>query len=283
MIPRFPSEPILSSSGCGWQDIQLERHRLRLEGEGIGTTCGFQICLNAGSPAPVTWRVNGGCLTNLVGRNQLSIATHGQLRDVSWTSTMDLVLVALSARLMMDLSIQTGSGKALELTELRAFDDPQLSILIRLLHTDADAGSPAGVLYGEQLGNAIAVYLVHRFAISKPKLRRYRSALPGPVLRRVLDLIEAKLETPLSLQHLADEARISRFHFTRLFRNSVGQSPAHFLAERRVERVKGLLASSEKTLPDIAVATGFSSHSHMGAVFRTLTGMTPAKYRQQVE
>ena len=196
---------------------------------------------------------------------------------------MDLVLIALSARLMMDLSIQTGSGKALELTELRAFDDPHLSTLIRLLHADVATGSPAGPMYGEQIGDTIAVYLVHRFAVAKPKLKRHRSALPGPVLRRVQDLIEARLETPLSVEDLAQEARISRFHFTRLFRNSVGQSPAHFLAERRVERVKGLLASSEKTLPDIAVVTGFSSHSHMGAVFRTLTGTTPAKYRQQVK
>ena len=282
-VPRFPAKPAVSSCPRRWQDVQLERHRVRLDGEGIGTTCGYQICLNAGSPAPVTWKVNGECFTKVVGRNQLSIATDGHLRDVSWTSTMDVVLVALSARLMMDFSIQAGNGKALELIELRAFDDPQLSTLIRLLHADAASGSPAGRLYGEQLGNAVAVYLIDRFATSKPNLKQYRSALPGPVLGRVLDLIEAELERPLSLQDLADEAGISRFHFARLFRNSIGKSPARYLSERRVNRVKALLELPEKTLTQIAIEAGFSSHSHMGGVFRTLTGTTPAKYRQRVK
>ncbi len=282
-VPRFPAKPAVSSCPRRWQDIRLERHRLRLDGEGIGTTCGYQICLNAGSPAPVTWKVNGECFTKVVGRNQLSIATDGHLRDVSWTSTMDVVLVALSTKLMMDFSIQAGNGKALELRELRAFDDPQLSTLIRLLHADAASGSPSGGLYGEQLGNAVAVYLVHRFATSRPKLKQCRNALPGPVLRRVLDLIEAELRTPLSLQTLAGEAGISRFYFARLFRNSIGKSPARYLSERRVNRVKGLLELPDKTLTQIAIETGFRTHSHMSSVFRTLTGTTPANYRQRVK
>jgi AraC family transcriptional regulator len=43
-----------------------------------------------------------------------------------------------------------------------------MSVLLALT-TDLDAGSPAGRLYGESLANALAVYLLSRYAVQAPR------------------------------------------------------------------------------------------------------------------
>jgi AraC family transcriptional regulator len=50
---------------------------------------------------------------------------------------------------------------------------------------------------------------------------------------------------------------------------------------RRVEWARALRAGTERSIADIALATGFSSQAHLTTAFRHLTGTTPAAYRRE--
>ena len=52
----------------------------------------------------------------------------------------------------------------------------------------------------------------------------------------VLEYVEEHLADRISLDHLADVAGCSRFHFGRLFKASTGQSPMAWVGQRRIER-----------------------------------------------
>ena len=54
--------------------------------------------------------------------------------------------------------------------------------------------------------------------------------------RRCLELIRARLSEDISLDELAAEARLSPFHFARMFKQSVGVPPRVYLTRLRVER-----------------------------------------------
>jgi AraC-like DNA-binding protein len=107
------------------------------------------------------------------------------------------------------------------------------------------------------------------------------SRLVGRSLARVLDVIDDRLPDDLSLAELAAVADLSPMHFARQFRRAVGLSPHQYVLCRRIGRAQALLGLTRHRLADIALAVGFSSQSHMTAVFARSLGITPLRYREQ--
>ena len=109
-----------------------------------------------------------------------------------------------------------------------------------------------------------------------------RAFRPSPNVRsieRATEYIESHLGEELSLAVISSVAAMSPYHFSRTFKASQGQSLSNYIAERRIERVKELMVTTELPLVEISYAAGFSSQSRMSTVFRAIVGTTPAKYR----
>ncbi len=98
-------------------------------------------------------------------------------------------------------------------------------------------------------------------------------------LGRVLDYIDANLGQDLTLAELANVACLSRYHFSRSFKEAYGVGPQRYTVMRRVERAKALLRRGDDTLVSIAIAVGFADQSHFTAAFRRETGTTPGRFR----
>ena len=97
-------------------------------------------------------------------------------------------------------------------------------------------------------------------------------------IRRVCDLIEDELGEDLALDVLAAEARMSSWHFLRVFRRETGATPHLYVLQRRLARARRLLEAGEAPA-DVAAATGFSDQSHLTNRFRRTYGVTPAVFR----
>lgn len=81
---------------------------------------------------------------------------------------------------------------------------------------------------------------------------------------------------------VGDIARVSGVHsatVARGFREHLRCSPGEYLRRVRIEQAQRELASTAKPIAEIALAAGFYDQSHFTAVFRRLTGVTPAVYR----
>jgi AraC family transcriptional regulator len=91
--------------------------------------------------------------------------------------------------------------------------------------------------------------------------------------------MDAYLAAPFDLDELADLCGMSRFHFSRAFHNTMGQSPSRWFIRRRVERAKDLLRDTDKQIIEVAAAIGYDSPSHFAKVFRVETGLSPKRYR----
>ncbi len=97
--------------------------------------------------------------------------------------------------------------------------------------------------------------------------------------RRLVDYIQDHLDQRIVLAELAAIAGMTVHRLLAGFRDSFGTSPAQYILDRRVERACRLLASPHQGIADVALATGFSSHSHFTAAFRRRTGLTPQQFR----
>jgi len=98
-------------------------------------------------------------------------------------------------------------------------------------------------------------------------------------LRLVDELIEARLETKVTVQQIADALGLSAGFFSRAFRSAVGKSPHDHIIDCRISRARALLANAALDLGAIALASGFASHAHMTATFRKRLGVTPGELR----
>ena len=98
-------------------------------------------------------------------------------------------------------------------------------------------------------------------------------------LRQVQACITARCVESLSLDELAREAGMSRYHFVRAFSRVVGMTPHAWQLDQRIVRARGLLEQG-MSLADAALQLGFSDQSHFQRAFKQRVAATPGEYRQ---
>ncbi len=100
--------------------------------------------------------------------------------------------------------------------------------------------------------------------------------------QRCLELMRARLSEDISLDDMAAEARLSPFHFARMFKQSLGVPPRVYLTRLRMERACELLAKTDLPVTKIAFEVGYSSNQVLARVFLKHRRMSPSEYRRAV-
>ncbi len=112
------------------------------------------------------------------------------------------------------------------------------------------------------------------------------SGTPAPAersgVRQALAFVREHFTEPITLSQVAREARLSKFHFCRLFQRRVGMSFREYLCGLRLERAQVLLADRDLTVTEVAYAIGFNDLSHFDKVFNRIVGMSPTEYRRSI-
>ena len=99
-------------------------------------------------------------------------------------------------------------------------------------------------------------------------------------IRRSLDYIEEHLSSGLAIEDIATHISLSRGHFSRAFKRSLGSSPQTYIAVRRIERAKLTMIATSGRLADVALVCGFADQSHLTKQFRRIVGMSPGRWRR---
>lgn len=138
-------------------------------------------------------------------------------------------------------------------------------------------------LYGRDLARGVANQFHHarmRGASEDQQGGRtaQMDALPQ-ALQTVIRLMQANIETPLSIDRLARMAKISERQLERNFHNFLGQPPTRHYLMIRIERAREMLLYTEQPVIDIAVATGFASTSHLSRWVKNIYGISPTRLR----
>jgi AraC family transcriptional regulator len=94
-------------------------------------------------------------------------------------------------------------------------------------------------------------------------------------------LVLNDLTADIPVAELANRCGLSRSHFARAFKASMGVPPHRWLMRHRIERCQELLASSNESIAEIALHCGFADQSHLTRVFHAVTGLSPAAWRRQ--
>jgi AraC family transcriptional regulator len=203
----------------------------------------------------------------------------GTVDEVNWVGPTLRVAVAIHPRLLTGALEETAHEADVELREYWDLVDPHISALVSEMNADLGECSPAGTIYGEALANALAVYLVKRYAVRRITPAFYKGGLSPYRLKLVLDYIADRLESDISLSDLATIAGMSPHYFSELFKQSTGRPPHSYVLLQKIERAKQLLRDPKRSIIEAGLDVGFQNPSHFARMFRKLEGTTPSRFR----
>jgi AraC family transcriptional regulator len=167
---------------------------------------------------------------------------------------------------------------------------PEIEFTPRLFFSDSDiwetalklkaqVENPGSSAYAEALGSVL-VHELARLERNGSEAPNFRGGLAGWQQKKIADFIEEHLDEEISLQHLAEIAQLSRYHFARAFKHSFGLPPHRYHMSRRMERAKSLLQEHDRSVTEVGLMLGFAETSSFTTSFRRTVGVTPSDFRR---
>lgn len=99
-------------------------------------------------------------------------------------------------------------------------------------------------------------------------------------LSRAMELLRASFREEITLERIAHDVGVHPIHLSRVFRKKYHCTMGEYVNRLRVQFVCAAMSRGWPALNELALEAGFADQSHMGRVFRSLVGESPARFRQ---
>jgi transcriptional regulator GlxA family with amidase domain len=177
-----------------------------------------------------------------------------------------------------------------------AADFPDIELRNNLYVIDRDRYSCSGAtatldmflhIVSEDHGPGLAIEIAEELQVDRirslvdEQTRAHRVAVlhRSEKLAAAIAAMEGNLEAPLTVDALAGSAGLTRRQLHRLFRHHTNMSPTEYYRDLRLRHARLMLLNTTAPIVEIAVATGFSTHSHFTKCYRERFGLSPRRDR----
>ncbi|MEQ1564940.1 MAG: AraC family transcriptional regulator [Myxococcota bacterium] len=114
-------------------------------------------------------------------------------------------------------------------------------------------------------------------------MKRETQSFYEAAVRRAVEQVARSLDRSVDLEALARSAALSTFHFHRVFRGLVGETPLELHRRLRLERAAEWLYRSDPGILEVALDAGYDSHEAFTRAFRAAYGVAPSTFRARPE
>jgi len=108
--------------------------------------------------------------------------------------------------------------------------------------------------------------------------RGWLRAIFDPQIGIALNAIHNSVNTPWTVESLAEAAGMSRSAFAAHFKEVLGQTPLEYVTEWRMQKATQLLQQRDKKLIDVARSVGYESDAAFSKAFKRVVGANPSDY-----
>jgi AraC family transcriptional regulator len=241
----------------------------------------LSVVVHESEPFTLEWTQPGsdGLTGRTVEPDMLHINPGDRPFRQRWTNRPKLTGLALD-RSLVDRVGQESFGRTSDAIETAvAASDMRLLAIMQAVREELASGAAHDGAFAEHLGIMTAALLFRHYTDAQMEQRIVRGGLGKYRLNKVLEYIEAGMETRLNVGTLADVVSLGLQHFSAAFLASTGLPPHRFILNRRIERAKLLLLTTDMSIAEVSLAVGFSSQSHFAQRFREAAGVTPLRFR----
>ncbi len=100
---------------------------------------------------------------------------------------------------------------------------------------------------------------------------------------RVLDYIDKNLNRDMTLDELSDVSCYSKYHFSRIFSNMMGETVFQYIHRLRLEKAAERVGMEEDLpITEIAYELGFANCASFSKSFKSHFGLTPSQWRKRI-
>jgi AraC-like DNA-binding protein len=104
-------------------------------------------------------------------------------------------------------------------------------------------------------------------------------AARSAAVQRACHFIQGRLNHPLTVERIAEQAFVSTAQLNRLFRSEMGRSVMEYVSEQRLKKAQSLLKNTSLAVNVISESVGFKNAVYFSRMFREKTGHSPLQYR----
>lgn len=124
----------------------------------------------------------------------------------------------------------------------------------------------------------LLVHLCRNYIIQKPQEQLLPGSDNNAEIHKAIIYIKNNLQNTLTLDEIAAQAQISKYHFSRLFKETTGFTVFTYINNLRCEHAKTLLTHNTTNIQKVAAACGFNNISYFTKTFKTYTSLTPSQF-----
>jgi AraC family transcriptional regulator len=226
--------------------------------------------------------LGGGRFDVATRRGTLAVAAPNFATTVINEESHRLRSIAFSLSRWQDVLDEAADGRfSFDASSIygRVFGSSAIRLAVRKLWTlCADEGAPSRLL-ARAAGCEILAELCRLGGVA---FTPARGGLAPWAERQCLEMMRERLSEDVSLDDLAAQARLSPFHFARMFKQSLGVPPRVYLTRLRIEKACELLEHTDLPVTQIALEVGYSSNQVLARVFLKHRRISPSDYRRAV-
>jgi len=222
------------------------------------------------------------------------IVPKGLLSQWHWTEPLDCTIARISEQAIDAILAQTHFKKRRRIyfQDFKVIHSPGLCRLVLELRAMCETYFEGRALTFNTMARSFIILLtseVDKLLQTKEEeegasaTRLFPEIDESELCSRTVDFVSSEFSSKITVEDMAEYARMSRAHFNRMFKQQSGCSPASYLLRYRVERALHMMKASAASLAQIASECGFYDQSHFSRSFKKLTGHSPRNYQKIVQ
>jgi len=268
----------LSSKTQQWHGLRVEQQYLPVSETPEMTSIGHLICVHLSKPLSVDYQQNSKWHNCMMKPGDLFLIPDGASHAARWEEAGELLVIALESDLINKVAPEAVKGKNFELIPAQGEQDGLVTNIALAFKEELESGGRGGELYRDTLTNALVARLLRNYSATSV-VDESKGGLDKRKLKLVLDYIQTHITEEITLAQMSQIADLSPFHFSRIFKESVGVSPNRYVNQCRVEKAKRLLEQQQISISQVSAACGYSNPSYFIRQFRKIMGVTPKVYQ----
>ncbi len=156
-----------------------------------------------------------------------------------------------------------------------------LQAVMALISRETRNPQPGGAAIVDRLAEVLFIQILRAYIASAEAPSGIFAAIADRQIGAALAQLRSAPEKPWSVASLAKQVAMSRSAFSARFTQLVGQPPMRYLAERRMERARELLAQPGMNAAAVAGKVGYGSEAAFGKAFKKIFGTGPGAFRRR--
>jgi AraC-like DNA-binding protein len=156
------------------------------------------------------------------------------------------------------------------------------TLALQALASEMAEQVPGSEVVATRLAEVLFIQVLRAHIASEPERNKgWLRAVFDPQMGTALSAIHYRVNTPWTVESLAEAAGMSRSAFAARFRELLGQTPLEYVTEWRMQKAMQLLQQRDKKLIDVARLVGYESDAAFSKAFKRVVGANPGEYHKR--